>query len=163
MPDENRELKSTQELLGQGQSDLEKRLSARELTEAPETEVLLEQRRQAEIEDATNLAAQREFMGLAEPDKLEKHGKIEDTATFQETISLGNLDIAANWLIANANNEKYDARWLDHRSRELFKAARQAKNWSLAKQMVELASNQDDIAGRRKVLEQESGLLYEQI
>lgn len=87
--------------------------------------------------------------------------KIEDTKTFSEAVANGNLEEAEKWLLDN--KERYDARWLDHRSYELFKAYRNNGDYQAAKRMVELANGENAIAGRKAVLEKESGIPYDEI
>jgi len=165
MEQKNNILKSATELVGEGNTDLEKNLDSK-IPDNSDKSNYEQELKKSEAQDAEALAAQRQAMGLEAVENeasVEQESTIENTSSFQEAISSGRLEEAAKWILDNRNNEKYDSRWLDHRSRELFKAARQTKNWPLAKQMAELGNGQDAIEGRRKVLEQESGLKYEQI
>lgn len=166
MSDENKELKSTQELLGQGQSDLERRLSARELTEAPQAEVLLEQRRQAEIEDATNLAAQRESMGLAteRESDIEKLETIQNTDGFDKAIKEGRTGEAEKWFLA-VKDTKYagNERWLRHRSETLYHLYRDAGDFIAAKRMIEILADGEAKDGRKRDLSLIAQKPYEQI
>ena len=92
---------------------------------------------------------------------LEQESTIENTATFKEAVESGDLDQAEAWLTENL--EYSDKRWLDHRSRELFKAYRQIGDWAGAKRMIDLASDEDGKEGRKKVLEKEAGIPYDEI
>jgi len=93
--------------------------------------------------------------------KIERGSKIENTSSFQEAIEQGNLEEAENWLIENKDN--YDARWLDHRSLELFRAYRAKMDYVSAKKMVELADSEVNITNRRNKLAEEAGIPYEEI
>ena len=97
---------------------------------------------------------------------VEQEGIIESTASFNEAVDEGRLEEAAAWLMIAKEKPNYDARWADHRSKKIFDKARESKNWSLAKQMVELGNGEDAKTGRKGALEKllkEEGLSYDQI
>lgn len=91
----------------------------------------------------------------------EQEKTIENTDGFKDAVSEGRLEEAENWLMTNQN--RGDARWLDHRSSELFKAYREQGDYQSAKKMVELGKDERVIEDRKKKLEEESGLPFEQI
>jgi len=94
---------------------------------------------------------------------IEKESNIENTTSFQEAIAAGNLSQAEAWLDQAQGQEKYDARWTDHRERELFRAYYQTQDWVGAKRIVEKTKNPESQAGRKARLEELSGLKYDQI
>lgn len=75
--------------------------------------------------------------------------EIRDTASFQESIQAGLLDEAAAWLETAKNDPKYDARWLDHRSRELMRALCDAKRLDEAEKYVDYAQTEEGRRGRQ--------------
>ncbi len=91
----------------------------------------------------------------------EQQEQIENTTGFERALAEGQLDEAEQWLMEN--RDRGDARWLDHRSLSLFRARRQISDFAGAKKMVELADGSDAQAGRRAVLEKESGLPFDEI
>jgi len=58
---------------------------------------------------------------------------------------------------------QYDARWLDHRQRELFQEYYKAQDWVGAKRIVEATTDPFSKQGRIKRLEQLTGKKYEKI
>ncbi len=76
--------------------------------------------------------------------------EINDTATFQEAIESGNLQEAAAWLERVKSDPKYDARWLDHRSRELMRAFCDAGQLDEAEKYVDYAQNEKGRRGREE-------------
>lgn len=89
---------------------------------------------------------------------IEKVIEISDTNSFRIAVESGRLEEAEAWLMEN--QERGDARWLDHRSLELFRAYRQKQDWEGARRMIDLAQNEDGRRGRRLKLAEESGQTY---
>jgi len=89
-----------------------------------------------EIESSTQNSEKKEQM------------EINDTATFQEAIESNNLQEAATWLERVKSDPKYDARWLDHRSRELMKAFCEAGQLNEAEKYINYAQSEDGRNGR---------------
>lgn len=79
--------------------------------------------------------------------------EISDTKTFQEAIAAGNILEAAAWFEKARNEEKYDARWIDHRSRELMKYFCETGNLDEAKKYVDDAQSEEGRSGRREKIE----------
>lgn len=79
--------------------------------------------------------------------------KINDTATFQEAIGAGKLTEAAAWLERVKSDPKYDARWLDHRSRELMRAFCDAEQLDEAEKYIDYAQSEEGRRGRREKIE----------
>lgn len=82
----------------------------------------------------------------------EQEKGIENTRGFQEAITSGDTAKAEVWLKENSNNEKYDARWLDHRSRDLFRAYRDSGDFEGAQRMIDILPDNDSKKGRIKNL-----------
>ncbi|MBT4849737.1 hypothetical protein HON36_02710 [Candidatus Parcubacteria bacterium] len=94
---------------------------------------------------------------------VEQRPVIGKTSHFNEAIDQGYLNAAEQWMLDNKDKPNYDEGWLDDRSRDLFRAYRKKEDWVAAKRMVELASDENGKAGRRQVLEAESGMSYDEI
>ncbi len=93
--------------------------------------------------------------------------QISTTSEFQTAIAAGQLEAAETWLngirLNPENWPQYDARWLDHRERELFRALCKAHYWSGAKRIVEVTADPTSKIGRLNRLEELSGLKYDQV
>ena len=89
-----------------------------------------------------------------------------DTAWFRETI-LHDPELAEAQLISVGQNRqdypKYDNRWFDHREQELFTEYCRRKEWASAKREVRLSTKPQSQEGRKKQLEELSGMSYDQI
>ncbi|OGF25872.1 hypothetical protein A2331_04780 [Candidatus Falkowbacteria bacterium RIFOXYB2_FULL_34_18] len=81
-----------------------------------------------------------------EKEKIE----INNTASFQEAIEAGNLTEAASWLEKVKSDPKYDARWLDHRSREIMRAFCDAGQIDEAEKYIDYAQNEKGRRGREE-------------
>lgn len=163
MNEQPENLKSASELAAEGETHLENWLTSQ--SEMPEDgDDALGQSQEAAVRDKMALAAQREKMGLPQPDAEkgpEQQEQIENTAGFDRAVKDGRIDEAEDWLMAN--RERGDANWLDHRSRSIFKARHQRGDYIGAKRMVELADTEEKIALRKARLEEVSGIPYDQI
>lgn len=100
--------------------------------------------------------------------QLESREKmIKNTADFREALDGGRLEEAESFLNKVASNldqfPQYDARWLDHRQRELFQAFYKAEDWQGAKRIVEATQDPRSKEGRKARLEELSGLNYDKI
>ena len=82
------------------------------------------------------------------PEEREKM-EIKDTNSFQQAVESGQLDEAAAWLEKTKTDPKYDARWLDHRSRELMGALCDAGRLDEAEKYVEYAQSEEGHRGRQ--------------
>lgn len=152
------ELKSAAELAAEGETTLEKNLEdAPEEPGIPAEEIAAmdEQAAAATREDADNLAAHREKMGLPQPEETPetdpaKEALEAERAEFKQELSDGNLESAEAKLMAL--REKINDREMDHKSRDLSKAAKAAGNWELAIRMIQFARNASDRKARAKAL-----------
>lgn len=81
-----------------------------------------------------------------EKEKME----INNTSSFQKAIEAGNLTEAAAWLEKVKSEPKYDARWLDHRSREIMKAFCDAGQLDEAEKYINYAQNEKGRRGREE-------------
>jgi len=92
---------------------------------------------------------------------------MKNTQEFRQALQNGDLEKAESFLDKVAFNPdqfpNYDARWLDHRQRELFQAFCQSRDWPGAKRVVEATQEEQSQKGRRERLEKLSGLKYEDI
>ena len=79
--------------------------------------------------------------------------KINNTATFQEAVRVGNLSEAVAWLDRVGSDPKYDARWLDHRSRELMRALCDAGRLDEAEKYINYAQGEEGRLGRKEKIE----------
>ena len=79
--------------------------------------------------------------------------KINNTASFQEAIGAGNLNEAAGWLKKVKSDSKYDARWLDHRSREIMEAFCEAGQLDEAKKYIDYAQTEKGRRGRKEKID----------
>lgn len=93
--------------------------------------------------------------------KTEQQEPITNTASFNEAIKNGFLTEAKAWFM-DVKDNKYagNVDWIDKASRALFKAARQAGDFLLAKEMIQHASDENGRQGRIAVWEKESGQKY---
>ncbi|MBU0620032.1 MAG: hypothetical protein V1768_03850 [Patescibacteria group bacterium] len=100
-------------------------------------------------------------------DQEKKEKEIFNTTEFRNALDQGSLFQAENFLQNVANNSdqfpQYDERWVDHRQRELFQAFYQAEDWSGAKRLVEATKDERSKDGRKKRLQELSGMKYEEI
>ena len=76
--------------------------------------------------------------------------EINNTGTFQEAIEVGSLTEAAAWLEKVKSDPKYDARWLDHRSREIMQAFCDAGEMNEAARYIDYAQNEKGCQGREE-------------
>lgn len=74
--------------------------------------------------------------------------EINNTSSFQEAIETGDLTNAAAWLEKVKSDPKYDARWLDHRSREIMQALCDAGQLDEAAKYIDYAQNEKGRHGR---------------
>lgn len=92
---------------------------------------------------------------------------IRDTKSFKEALDDDDLESCEAWLDYvrkyRGTFPDYDDRWLDHRERDLFNAACEAKAWSMAKRVVEITASESSKSGRRARLEELSGRAYDDI
>ena len=92
---------------------------------------------------------------------------VNNTATFREAIRTHCTRDAETFLNRVRTNPayfpKYDARWLDHRERELFWAFFGQSDWAGAKRVVEVTADPGAKQDRRRRLEELSGKQYDQI
>ena len=99
--------------------------------------------------------------------KLEQKGEIRNTNQFREALSSGHLEEAENFLTKVLSDPEqfpqYDARWLDHRQRELFQAFYQQGDWLGAKRIVEATKDKISQEGRKDRLEELSEMDYDEI
>lgn len=79
--------------------------------------------------------------------------KINNTATFREAIQAGKLNEAATWLEKTKSDPKYDARWLDHRSREIMRAFCDAGQLDEAEKYIDYAQSEEGRRDREKKIE----------
>lgn len=84
-----------------------------------------------------------------EKEKME----IKNTGTFQEAIGAGNLNEAVVWLEKVKSDPKYDARWLDHRSREIMGALCDAGKLDEAEKYIDYAQSEEGRHGRKEKIE----------
>ncbi|RLC35915.1 hypothetical protein DRH27_06080 [Candidatus Falkowbacteria bacterium] len=84
-----------------------------------------------------------------EKEKME----INNTTTFQEAIDGGNLTEAAAWLEKVKSDPKYDARWLDHRSREIMRAFCDTEQLDEAEKYIDYAQNEKGRRDRKEKIE----------
>ena len=84
-----------------------------------------------------------------EKEKME----IKNTASFQEAIGAGNLTEAAAWLEKVKSDQKYDDRWIDHRSRELMGAFCDAGQLDEAEKYIDYAQSGEGRRGRKEKIE----------
>ena len=75
--------------------------------------------------------------------------EIKDTGSFQRAVESGQLDEAAAWLEQVKSEPKYDARWLDHRSRELMRALCDADRLDEAERYINYAQSEEGRRGRQ--------------
>lgn len=80
--------------------------------------------------------------------------EIKNTAGFQDALAHGEITAAANWLETVRHDPKYDARWLDHRSREVFSALCAAGRLDEAERYVDYAQSDEGKIGRRQKIDQ---------
>lgn len=83
--------------------------------------------------------------------------EINNTTTFQEAIGAGNLTEAAAWLERVKSDPKYDARWFDHRSRELMGAFCNAGQLDEAEKYIDYAQSEEGRRGRKEKIERLRG------
>lgn len=88
-----------------------------------------------------------------EKEKME----INNTTSFQEAIDAGKLDEAAAWLEDAKNEPRYDARWLDHRSREIMRALCDTGQLDDAEKYIDYAQSEEGRRGREKKIERLRG------
>lgn len=79
--------------------------------------------------------------------------EIKNTVTFQEAIQAKNLNEAAAWLEQVKSDPKYDARWLDHRSREIMRAFCDAGQLDEAEKYIDYAQSEEGRRGRKDKIE----------
>ncbi|MDD5749508.1 MAG: hypothetical protein PHO91_01850 [Patescibacteria group bacterium] len=120
----------------------------------------------AQEADANELASLRESMGLPQKNEAgfsevdpKKEALIKERGLFEAELTAGNLESAEARLMNL--KEKIEARELDHKSRSLYKAAKQTANWDLARRMIPLASDENGRIGRAEAWSKESGQSYE--
>lgn len=93
--------------------------------------------------------------------------KMNSTAEFREAVKDGKLEEAERFLnkVASAPEEfpQFDARWLDHRQRELFQAFNGRNDWAGAKRVIEATKSLESKQGRIRRLEELSGKTYVEI
>jgi len=114
------------------------------------------------IEKPTNLNPKpKEENEMTDENQAEKL-EIKNTADFQAAIERGELEEAERFLDEVKNNREafsnYDDRCIDHRERELFKAYYGREDWAGAKRIVEGSIKPDSKEGRKKRLEELSGM-----
>ena len=106
---------------------------------------------------------------IEKPDNLDNRQEqpaIAGTTDFMLAVEEGRLEEAERWLAEQSKNptkEGYDARWLDHRQRELFRAYNAKKDWVSAKKIVEATADASSKDGRVRRLEELSGREYSAI
>ena len=83
--------------------------------------------------------------------------EIKNTVSFQEAIRAGNLTEAAAWLEMVKSDPKYDARWLDHRSREIMKAFCEAGQLGEAEKYIDYAQSDEGRRGRKEKIDRLRG------
>lgn len=83
--------------------------------------------------------------------------EIKNTASFQEALKTENLTEAAAWLERVKSDPKYDARWLDHRSREIMKAFCEDGQIDEAEKYVDYAQNEEGRHGREEKIKRLRG------
>ena len=120
----------------------------------------------AQKADAEELANLRESLGLPQnnesaPSEIDpkKEALIKERSLFEAELTAGNLESAEARLMSL--KEKIELRELDHKSRSLYKAAKQSGNWDLAKRMIPLASDESGRRGRAEAWSKESGQTYD--
>ncbi len=103
---------------------------------------------------------------MAEQEDKEKM-EVKNTDTFLKALENGDLAVAEDFLNDVASHPErypnYDARWRDHRGRELFQAFYKREDWTGAKRVVEATEKPLSKEGRKKRLEELSGMKYEDI
>ena len=94
-----------------------------------------------------------ELSSSKQKQEVKEKMEIKNTATFQEAIQAGNLTEAAAWLELVKSDPKYDARWLDHRSRELMRAFCDAGQLEVAEKYIDYAQSEEGRRGRKEKIE----------
>lgn len=80
--------------------------------------------------------------------------EINDTNSFNKAIDQGRLKEAAAWLEeAKKDKARYDANWVDHRSRRLMHALCVAGRLDEAKKYVDYAETADGRRGRQEKID----------
>ncbi len=90
---------------------------------------------------------------LLEPKEIKEKMEINNTTSFQEAIRAGNLNEAAAWLEKVKSDPKYDAWWLDHRSREIMRAFCNAGQLDEAEKYIDYAQSEEGRRGRKEKIE----------
>ena len=92
---------------------------------------------------------------------------MKNTAEFRNALNENRLEEAERFLTEVASNpdkfSQYDARWLDHRQRELFQSFYKEEDWQGAKRVVEATADIRSRDGRKFRLEELSGISFEEI
>ena len=98
-----------------------------------------------------------EIASSEQKQEVKEKMEIKNTATFQEAIQTGNFTEAAAWLERLKSDPKYDARWLDHRSREIMRALCDAGQLDEAEKYIDYAQSEEGRRGRKEKIERLRG------
>jgi hypothetical protein len=172
MNPEKEPLKSAAELAVEGPTELESSLDAKTSIDpelVAEQKIYAEQVEAQDAKDAEKKADLRKSMGLEQPadEVVPKNAENEKTILeqqidiFKEHIDNGNLKEGEAKLIEL--EEQIKANQLDHLSLLLFRGARTAKLFDIAKRMIRLAETETGRKGRVKAWEKDSGQTYDEI
>ena len=112
-------------------------------------------RKKLQIDSGQEIKSQVEI--TYQEQSTEQLEQIEGTNDFRDAVLSGHLSQAEDWLLANKDKEKYDARWLDHRSGELFDAYRALGRLDDAEKMIAYSSDDNSREGRKRALEIDRG------
>ena len=88
---------------------------------------------------------------------------IDSTAKFDQALEVGCLKEAEEWFEKAKEMERYNDKWIDHQERKLFQAYYEMKDWVNAKRIVEGSVWASSKEGRKRRLEELSGMQYEEI